>query len=81
MGIFYTTQGAQTGALWQAERWDGEEDGREVRKGGDMGALMADSYWYMTETTKFCKAITLQLKNTLKRYINKNISIVKNSLK
>ena len=23
------TQGTQTGALWQAEGWDGEGDGRE----------------------------------------------------
>ena len=26
------------------EGWDGEEDGREVWEGGDMGVLMADSY-------------------------------------
>ena len=37
------TQETQTGALLQAEGWDGEGDGREVQKGGDMGVLMADS--------------------------------------
>ena len=52
MGIFCTTQGTQTGALWQAEGWGGEEDGREVQEGGDMGVPMADSCWYITETHK-----------------------------
>ena len=43
MGIFCMTQGAQTGALRQAEGWDGAGDGKKVRKGGDMGVPMADS--------------------------------------
>ena len=43
MGIFCMTQETQTGALLQAEEWDGERDGREVWKGRDMGVLMADS--------------------------------------
>ena len=34
------TQGTQTGALWQAEGWDGEGGGREVQEGGDMGVPM-----------------------------------------
>ena len=34
------------------EGWDGVGDGREVREGGDMGVLMADSYWCMTENHK-----------------------------
>ena len=37
------TQGTQTGALWQAEGWGGEGDGREVWEGRDMGVPMADS--------------------------------------
>ena len=41
-----------SGALWQAEGWDGEEDGREVPEGGDMGVPMADSCWSMTENHK-----------------------------
>ena len=42
----------QTGALWQAEGWGREGDGREVQEGGDMGVPMADSYWCMTENHK-----------------------------
>ena len=38
------TQGTQTGALWQAEGWDGEEDGREAREGGDMYILFLLMY-------------------------------------
>ena len=34
------------------EGWDGEEDGREVREGGNMGVPMADSYWCMIENHK-----------------------------
>ena len=34
------TQGAQTGALRQAEAWDGEGDGREGWKGGPGGTWM-----------------------------------------
>ena len=52
MGIFCTTQGIQTGALWQAEGWGGEGDGREVQEGGDMDVPMADSCWYVTENHK-----------------------------
>ena len=60
------------------EGWDGEGDGgrfkEEVQKGGETGVPMAGSIdmplyrmydilcWYMTKTTKFCKAIILQLK-------------------
>ena len=42
MGICCVTQETQTGALQQAEGWDGEEGGREVWEGGDMGVPMAD---------------------------------------
>ena len=34
------------------EGWDGEEDGREVREGGNMGVPMADSCRCMTENHK-----------------------------
>ena len=37
MVICCVTQGTQTGALWQAEGWDGQGDGREVQEGGNMG--------------------------------------------
>ena len=40
MGICCMTQGAQTGALRQAEGWDGEGDGREGWKGGPGGTWM-----------------------------------------
>ena len=52
MGICCMIQGTQTGALWQAEGWDGEGDGREDWKGGDMGEPMADSCWCMTKKHK-----------------------------
>ena len=38
------TQGTQTGALQQADRWGGEGDGRDVWERGDMGVHMPDSY-------------------------------------
>ena len=40
MGIYCVTQGTQTGAL---ERWNGEGDGKELQKGGDVCIPMADS--------------------------------------
>ena len=45
------------------EGWDGEGDGRELQKGGDMYTYG----WFMLrfdkKKKKFCKAITLQLEN------------------
>ena len=58
-------QETQTGALYHLEGWDGEGDGREVQKGGDIWIPMAEVW---QKTTKFCKAIILQLKNTLKNF-------------
>ena len=60
LGIWYMAQETQTGALYQPRGWDGEGDGREVQKGGDICIPMADSCWGLTETEKFCKAIILQ---------------------
>ena len=34
------------------EGWDGEGDGRELQKGGDICIPMADSCWGLTETNK-----------------------------
>ena len=34
------------------EGWDGESDGREVQKGGDICTPMAYSYWGLTENNK-----------------------------
>ena len=42
---------------------DGAGDEREVQKGGDICIPMADPCWGLTEKTKVCKAIILQLKN------------------
>ena len=42
-GIWCLAQGTQTGALYQPSGWGGEEDGREVQKGGDRCTSMADS--------------------------------------
>ena len=34
------------------EGWDGEGDGKEVWKWGDMGVPVADSCWYLTDNNK-----------------------------
>ena len=34
------------------EGWDGEGNGREVQKGGDICIPMADSCWRLTENNK-----------------------------
>ena len=34
------------------EGWDGEGDGREVQKGGDICIPMADLHWDLTENNK-----------------------------
>ena len=55
------TQGTQTGALRQAEGWDGAGDGRQVREGTwvNLWLILVDEW---QKTTKFCKAIIFQLK-------------------
>ena len=42
----------QTGALYQPKWWEGEGDGREVLKGGDICIPIADSYGGLTENNK-----------------------------
>ena len=42
-GISSMAQETQTGALYQPRGWDGEGDGREVQKGGDICRPMANS--------------------------------------
>ena len=37
------------GLCLNLEEWDGEGDGREVQKGGDICILKADSCWGLTE--------------------------------
>ena len=56
------TQGTQTGALWQAEGWDGEWNGREVQKEGTWVYLWLILVGIWHKTTKFCKVIILQFK-------------------
>ena len=43
MGICCTAQESQTGLSTNLEGWDGERDGREVQKGGNICIPMADS--------------------------------------
>ena len=43
--------------------WDGEGDGREVQKVGDILYTYGLFMEVWQKTTKFCKAIILQLKN------------------
>ena len=42
-GICGVAQETQTGLCINIERWDGERDGREVQKGGNICIPMADS--------------------------------------
>ena len=64
MGICYMTQGTQTRALQQPRgvgwggRWEGDLRGRGHRV--HLWVIHADIW---QKTTKFCKAIILQLKN------------------
>ena len=39
----------QPGLCVNLQGWDGEGDGREVQKGGDICVPMADSCWGLTE--------------------------------
>ena len=43
MGICCMAQEIQTGLFINLEGWDGEGDGREFQKGGDICIPMADS--------------------------------------
>ena len=52
MQICCVTQETQTGALYQPRGVDGEGDGREVQKGGDVCIPMADSCLGLTENSK-----------------------------
>ena len=60
MGIYCMIQGTQTRVLGQPRGlgWGG----REVQEGGDICIPMANSCWYMAETTQCYKAIIFQLK-------------------
>ena len=53
------------------EGWNGERDGREVQKLGDICIPMADSCSGLTENKEFCKVIILQLKK--KKYTETNL--------
>ena len=52
MGICCMTQETQTGALHQPKGVEGEWDGREVQKGGNICIPMADTCWGLTENSK-----------------------------
>ena len=52
MQICCVSQDTQTGALYQPRGVDGEGDGREVQKGGDVCIPMADSCLGLTENSK-----------------------------
>ena len=45
-------QETQTGLGINLDGWDGEGDGREVQKGGNICIPMADSCWGLTENRK-----------------------------
>ena len=52
MGICCMAQETQTGVCITLKGWDGEGDGREDQKGGDICTPMADSCWGLTENNK-----------------------------
>ena len=52
MGICCMAQETQTGALYKPRGVEGEWDGREVQKEGDVCIPMADSCWHLTENSK-----------------------------
>ena len=52
MGICCMAQETQTGALYQPRGVDGEGDGKEVQKGGDICIPMADSLLGLIENNK-----------------------------
>ena len=52
MGICCIAQETQRAALYQSRGVDGEGNGREVQKGGDICIPMADSCWGLTENNK-----------------------------
>ena len=62
MGVFCMVQKTQKGALDQPRRVEGEGNGREVQKGGDICIPMADSCQCMVKPPQYCKVISLQLK-------------------
>ena len=65
MRICCMTQGPQTWTLQNAEGWGGEEDGRKIQREGTwvyLWLILADVW---QKTTKFCKAITFQLKKKI----------------
>ena len=45
-------QETQQGLCINLEGWDGEGDGKEFQKGGDVCIPMADSCWGLTENSK-----------------------------
>ena len=52
MGICCMAQEIQQGLCINLEGWDGEGDGRDVQKWGDLSIPMTDSYWGLTENNK-----------------------------
>ena len=56
-------QETQTGALYHPRGGDGEGDGTEVQKGGDICISMADSCWGWTENSKILQSNYPSIKN------------------
>ena len=52
MGIAVYLRKLKQGLCINLEGWDGEEDGREAKKEGDICILMADSCLRLTENNK-----------------------------
>ena len=68
MGCCSITQGAQPGALWQPEGWDGVEGGGKIHE-GERHMYTYDWFTYccVPEARNYCKAVNLQLKINLEK--------------
>ena len=66
-------QETQAGALYHLQGWDGEGDGREVQKGGDICIPMAGTCWGLTEKSKIRQSNYLSIKNKLIKTTNAGV--------
>ena len=61
----YGSGNSRQGLCINLEVWDGEEDGREVQKGGGICIRIAGSCWGLTEKSKILQSKNPSIKNKL----------------
>ena len=67
MGICLWLRKLKQGLFINLEGWDGEGDGREVQKGGNICTPMADSSWGLTENNKILWSNCPSIKKLIKK--------------